>query len=217
MRAEAMTSQVTMAVMPELVPFVVVAVLLTLTPGSDTMVVLSHATRYDRAEAQRAVWGVIGGLAVWAGAAILGVSALLAASETAYDGLRVVGAAYLVWLGLQALWAARRDEAEADVAPLDRRAHGFRAGFTSNLLNPKVGVFYLSFLPQFIPDGGNTFLWGVALAAVHILTGLVWLTVVARLAGAAKERFGPRFRRVTSAVGGVALLGFGARLALTDH
>jgi len=205
-----------MVVMPELLPFVVVAVLLTLTPGSDTMVVLAHATRYDRVEAQRAVWGVIGGLAVWAAAAIAGVSALLAASETAYDGLRVAGAAYLVWLGAQALWSARRDEG-VEVAPVDRRPRGFRAGFTSNLLNPKVGVFYLSFLPQFIPDGASTFVWGPALAAFHIGTGLVWLTVVARLAGAARERFGPRFRRAASAVGGVALLGFGARLALADH
>jgi threonine/homoserine/homoserine lactone efflux protein len=181
------------------------------------MVVLAHASRFDREVAQQAVWGVIAGLAVWAAAAIAGVSALLAASETAYDALRVVGAAYLVWLGLQALWSARREEPADGDEPTGRRANGFRAGFTSNLLNPKVGVFYLSFLPQFIPDGGNTFFWGTVLAAIHIGTGVVWLTIVARLAGAAKERFGPRFRRVTSAVGGVALLGFGARLALADH
>jgi threonine/homoserine/homoserine lactone efflux protein len=202
---------------PELVPFVVVAVLLTLTPGADTMVVLSHAARYDRHEAQRAVWGVIAGLAVWALAAIAGVSALLAASRTAYDVLRFAGAAYLVWLGAQALWSALRAAADDGPSLLDRRPRGFRAGFTSNILNPKVGVFYLSFLPQFIPDGGNTVAWGLALASFHVLTGVVWLTVVARLAGAAKERFGPRFRRVTSAIGGVALLGFGARLALADH
>ena len=203
--------------MPHLVPFVIVAVLLTLTPGSDTMVVISHAARYDRHAAQQAVWGVIAGLAVWATAAIAGVSALLAASETAYDVLRFAGAIYLGWLGLQSLWSARREAPEDEDEPADRRPRGFRAGFTSNLLNPKVGVFYLSFLPQFIPPGADTVLWGIGLASVHILTGLVWLTVVARAAGAAKDRFGPRFRRVTSAVGGVALLGFGARLALADH
>ena len=203
--------------MPHLVPFVIVAVLLTLTPGSDTMVVISHAARYDRHAAQRAVWGVIAGLAVWATAAIAGVSALLAASETAYDVLRFAGAVYLGWLGLQSLLSARREEPEEEPDPFVRRPKGFRAGFTSNLLNPKVGVFYLSFLPQFIPAGGNAVLWGIGLASVHILTGLVWLTVVARAAGAAKDRFGPRFRRITSAVGGVALLGFGARLALADH
>ena len=122
---------------------------------------------------------------MWAAAAIAGVSALLAASETAYDVLRVAGAAYLVWLGLQALWSARRQEAVVEAADTERRPRGFRAGFTSNLLNPKVGVFYLSFLPQFIPDGGNTVLWGPALAAFHIATGLLWLTIVARLAVAA--------------------------------
>ena len=203
--------------MPHLVPFVIVATLLTLTPGADTMVVLSHAARYDRHEAQRAVWGVITGLAVWALAAIAGVSALLAASETAYDVLRFAGAAYLCWLGLQALWSARREEPELATTFLERQPRSFRAGVTSNLLNPKVGVFYLSFLPQFIPAGANAVLWGLGLAAFHIFTGVVWLTVVARLAGAAKDRFGPRFRRITSAVGGVALLGFGARLALSDH
>lgn len=203
--------------MPHLIPFVVVAVLLTLTPGSDTMVVLSHAARYDRHAAQRAVWGVIAGLAVWATAAVAGVSALLAASETAFDVLRFGGAIYLGWLGVQSLWAARADEPEPAVDLVPSRPRGFRAGFTSNLLNPKVGVFYLSFLPQFIPPGANAVVWGIGLALIHILAGLVWLTVVARVAGAAKERFGPRFRRVTSAVGGVALLGFGARLALADH
>jgi threonine/homoserine/homoserine lactone efflux protein len=204
--------------MPHLVPFVIVAVLLTLTPGSDTMVVISHAARFDRHEAQRAVWGVIAGLAVWATAAVAGVSALLAASETAYDVLRLAGAVYLGWLGLQSLWSARREQPEEDdVGSAVRRPRGFRAGFTSNILNPKVGVFYLSFLPQFIPAGSNAVVWGIGLASVHILTGLVWLTIVARAAGAAKDRFGPRFRRVTSAVGGVALLGFGARLALSDH
>ena len=204
--------------MPHLIPFVIVAVLLTLTPGSDTMVVISHAARYDRRAAQQAVWGVIAGLGVWATAAIAGVSALLAASETAYDVLRFAGAIYLGWLGLQSLLSARRDEpTEEEDDPQLRRARGFRAGFTSNLLNPKVGVFYLSFLPQFIPAGGNAVLWGIGLASVHILTGLVWLTVVARAAGAAKDRFGTRFRRITSAVGGVALLGFGARLALAEH
>jgi threonine/homoserine/homoserine lactone efflux protein len=203
--------------MPHLIPFVIVAVLLTLTPGSDTMVVISHAARFDRATAQRAVWGVIAGLAVWATAAIAGVSALLAASETAYDVLRFGGALYLGWLGLQSLLAACREVPDDDPEPSGRRPRGFRAGFTSNILNPKVGVFYLSFLPQFIPPGGNAVLWGIGLASVHILTGLVWLTVVARAAGAAKDRFGARFRRVTSAVGGVALLGFGARLALADH
>jgi threonine/homoserine/homoserine lactone efflux protein len=202
--------------MPHLIPFVIVAVLLTLTPGSDTMVVLSHAARYDRHAAQRAVWGVIAGLAVWATAAVAGVSALLAASETAYDVLRFGGAIYLGWLGLQALLAARRGD-DHDAHLVDRPARGFRAGFTSNLLNPKVGVFYLSFLPQFIPPGSNTVLWGLGLASIHIAAGLAWLTVVARAAGAAKDRFGPRFRRWANAVGGVALLGFGARLALIDH
>jgi threonine/homoserine/homoserine lactone efflux protein len=202
---------------PHLIPFVVVAVLLTLTPGADTMVVLSHAARYDRHEAQQAVWGVIAGLTVWALAAIAGVSALLAASQTAYDVLRIAGALYLLWLGLQALWSARRAEPEPDGSGPERRRRGFRAGFTSNILNPKVGVFYLSFLPQFIPPGANTVVWGIGLATIHIVTGIVWLTVVAHLAGKAKDRFGPRFRRWTSAVGGFALLAFGARLAVADH
>lgn len=129
--------------------FTVVAVLAVITPGLDTMLALRHALLGGRKAGLTAVLGITTGCLVWGTASILGLTALLTASEGAYNVVRILGAAYLIWLGATALWKTlprNRKPATEDVqVPAGRSA--FRAGLMTNLLNPKVGVFYMSLLP----------------------------------------------------------------------
>ncbi|HEX6871262.1 MAG TPA: LysE family translocator [Micromonosporaceae bacterium] len=208
--------------------FAIFAAVLTVTPGLDTMLVLRTTAATGRRAGFGAVFGVLTGCLVWAIAGALGVTAVLAASRVAFDLLRVAGAVYLCWLGAQALWRARRERHAHRQGPdrmreaQMRQASGFRAGLaafrtglTSNLLNPKVGVFYLSILPQFLPDGVAPLVGSLALGAVHVTEGVLWLGLVVFAVSRARDWFArPVVRRRLEALAGVAFLGFGVRLAL---
>ena len=156
---------------------------------------------------------------MWGAAAAVGVSALLTASETAFDVLRYAGAGYLLWFGARLLWrAARRRSADPlpEGAPT-RSTWGSaaRQGLLTNLLNPKIGVFYVALLPQFVPAGSDPLAVGLLLAAVHGAISLLWfalLIVLAEALGRWLRR--PRTIRVIDGVTGAALIGFGTRLAL---
>jgi threonine/homoserine/homoserine lactone efflux protein len=195
--------------------FALVALLGVMTPGLDTMVVLRHAVLGGRRVGIAVVLGISLGCLVWGAASTLGLTALLVASETAYRVVQLLGAAYLIWLGASGLWRSlRRDrgavqEVEVRVVGAGR---GFRAGFVTNLLNPKVGVFYMSLLPQFLPVGGHVG-WGALLVAMHITIGLAWLGALVVLAGRARrvlsrQRVKRWFDRATAGV----LLGLGAAM-----
>ncbi|RBY89108.1 LysE family translocator [Blastococcus sp. TBT05-19] len=198
--------------------FAVVAAALTVTPGLDTALVLRAALTRGRREAAATAAGIVAGLFVWGAAAAVGISALLAASQLAYDVLRFAGAAYLVGLGvLLVLRATRRgtvpDQLEGGAGSSWRAA---RTGLATNLLNPKVGVFYAALLPQFLPVGSDPLLGGLLLAGVHAALSVVWFAALIGLAAA----FGrwlrrPRTVRVIDGLTGMTLIGFGVRLALT--
>jgi threonine/homoserine/homoserine lactone efflux protein len=166
--------------------------------------------------------GVVLGLAVWSLAASIGVAALLRRSEPAFVAVKLVGAVYLVWLGLQAWRVAWRRHGRDATAPLvgsarHRSRRALRQGFLSNLANPKIAVFFTSFLPQFAAPGAS-FAALLALGLVFCLMTLVWLAgyglFVAR-AGDVLRR--PRIRRAMEAVTGAVLIGFGVRLATADR
>jgi len=199
--------------------FAVVAAALTVTPGLDTALVLRAALTSSRREAAATAAGIVGGLFVWGAAAAVGVSALFTASGLAYDVLRWAGAAYLVWFGVRLLRRALRP-APAVPAPdgpdggSARRAA--RVGLTTNLLNPKVGVFYAALLPQFLPGGSDPLLAGLLLAGVHAVLSVVWFALLIGLASVAGRWLRrPRTIRVIDAVTGMTLIGFGVRLAAT--
>jgi threonine/homoserine/homoserine lactone efflux protein len=160
--------------------------------------------------------GIVSGLFVWAAAAAAGISALLTASDLAYDVLRYAGAAYLVWFGGRLLWRALRDRPD-EAVPVGVPGSIWRAarlGLFTNLLNPKVGVFYVALLPQFVPAGSNPLAVGLLLAAVHAALSVVWFTLLIGLASALGRWLRqPRTVRVIDGATGTALLGFGARLA----
>ena len=193
--------------------FVGVVALLTITPGADMAMVARSVFMGGRRAAFATTLGISAGCFVWACASALGVAALLAASQTAYDALRLVGAAYLVWLGVQSLLAARRGAAPV-VAESARQGHPFRQGLLTNLFNPKIAIFYSTFLPQFIGPGDPALAISMLLACVHIALGIVWLSLYAWLLDRAVEAFkGSRVRRALDALTGTVLVGLGLRLA----
>ena len=198
--------------------FSVVALALTLTPGLDTALVLRAALTSGRRDAAATAAGIVAGLFVWGAAAAVGVSALLTASEIAYDVLRFAGAAYLVWFGLRLLMRAVRGAAAVEAAdlPVSSPWRAARQGLATNLLNPKVGVFYVALLPQFLPSGSDPLLVGLLLAGVHGLISGVWFTLLIGLASALARRLRrPSTVRAIDAVTGTTLVGAGVQLALT--
>ena len=196
--------------------FVVVVGLLTLTPGMDTALILRTAA----VGAPRRAWGVVlgiqGGTLIWGVLTSAGITALLTASRLAFDILRWAGACYLVWLGLSMIWSARRRHGP-DPEPA-AEAPGWRRGLLTNLLNPKMGAFYVALLPQFIPAGVNPFGYGVLLTCVHIALGTAWSAVLVALAHRLRTVLRrPTARRVLDRITGTVITGFGVRLALTSH
>jgi threonine/homoserine/homoserine lactone efflux protein len=195
--------------------FLGVITLLTITPGADMAMVSRSVFMGGRRFAFATTLGIGAGCLVWALASAAGVAAVLAASETAYDTLRLVGAAYLVWLGVQSLLAARRGY-RGELAPASGRAapSPFRQGLLTNLFNPKIALFYTTFLPQFIRPGDPVLLLSVAMASVHIALGIVWLSAYAWLLDRAMEAFwSSRLRRALDALTGAVLVGLGIRVA----
>ncbi|WP_324277577.1 LysE family translocator [Blastococcus brunescens] len=203
------------------VAFVVVAGALTVTPGLDTALVLRAALTRGRREAAATAAGIVTGLFVWGAAAAVGVSALLSASQVAYDVLRWAGAAYLVWFGARLLTHALR------ARPAGGRPDGTgggsawraaRVGLTTNLLNPKVGVFYAALLPQFLPADRDHLLVGLLLAGVHAALSVAWFALLIVLASALSRWLRrPGTVRAIDAVTGTTLVGFGVRLALSGR
>lgn len=203
--------------------FTLVSLVITVTPGLDTALVVRTTLRGGASAGMDAAFGVCTGLVVWGFAAALGITVLLRASQTAYDVLRVVGALWIVVLGVRTLLDARRHvhdarEAAAEAA-LQRSARtrfaSFRTGVASNLLNPKVGVFYLTLLPQFIPAGAPVLATTMLFVAIQLVQVIAWLGGVAWLTSRARGVLGRgAWKRASERFTGVVLLGLGLRLAI---
>ncbi|WP_137806433.1 LysE family translocator [Pseudomonas sp. G(2018)] len=166
-----------MSIADNLLAFTLAATLLTLTPGLDTALVLRTATVEGKQQAFRAALGINAGCLLWGAAVAFGLGALIAVSELAYSLLKYCGAAYLAWLGLNMLLRPRSSLSplEADGTP---KANWFLKGMMGNVLNPKIGIFYVSFLPQFIPQGHNLIAWTFGLVSIHVVLGLMWSTTL---------------------------------------
>lgn len=203
-----------------IVAFSVAAALLTVTPGLDTALVLRTATVEGARQAMAAGAGVVAGVLAWALLASLGLGAVLAVSEIGYRVLQYAGAAYLFWLGSRMLLAALRPgpampDGPAMAAPRGPAGGWFWRGLMTNLLNPKVGVFYVSFLPQFIPAGVSVVAFSVGLAAIHAAMGVLWFAaIVAATRPFSRLLRRPAFTRTVDGLTGSVLIAFGIRLAL---
>jgi RhtB (resistance to homoserine/threonine) family protein len=202
-------------VIASVLSFAVFAALLTITPGLDTMYVVRTAAVRGRRAGFAAAVGIGTGCLCWAAAGGLGLTALLTASHVAYAFLRWTGAAYLCFLGARALWRSRRPAAVVAAPERPASSSPMRTGLLTNLLNPKIGVFYLAVLPQFLPHGVNPFVASLVLGAVHDLEGLIWFTVLIVVVRSAASWFArPGVRRWLDRATGVIFVGFGLRLAL---
>lgn len=198
--------------------FMLTSLVLNLTPGADTLYVMSRSARGGWRHGVAGAFGVGLGCMGHAVAAALGVAAVLAASRWAFDGLKWAGALYLAWLGLQMLRAAWGGAAAAVAAekaaltPTLRQS--FTAGLLTNLLNPKVGLFFLAFVPQFVDvHAGRPLPAFLLLGLLFNLSGVSWLLLVALLTDRVRGRVAPSLRRALQALGGGLFLLLAARLA----
>jgi threonine/homoserine/homoserine lactone efflux protein len=194
------------------ITFVLIAALVTITPGVDMALVMRNTLRGGMHAALATTLGIIAGLLVWMTASAAGVASLLRASAEAFTVLKLLGAAYLVYLGVQTLLQART---RTEARPPQRRGSPFRQGFVSNLLNPKIAVFYATFLPQFVGPDDPVLAKTLLLGSIHIAMGLVWLPLYAYAivrAGAALRR--PSVMRAVERLTGTVLVALGLRLAL---
>ena len=196
----------------QLVPFVGAAILIALTPGADTALVVRNALIAGAPPARRTALGTSTGLLVWGVASACGVAAVLNASAEVFTAVKLAGALYLVWLGVQAIRHAGAHEASG-------RAPGsspFRQGLLCNLLNPKAGIFFTALLPQFVSPQDPVLLVSLLMTAIAAVASLAWLSVYATVvprAGDILRR--PRVRRALDRATGAVLIGLGVRLALT--
>ncbi|WP_301177165.1 LysE family translocator [Actinomadura geliboluensis] len=204
-----------------LLAFAGAAVLIAMAPGPSTVVIMRESVRSGRRGGLAGVLGNEAGVLVWGLAAAVGLSALLVASRLAYEGLRVAGAVVLVWFGVRALWRARRGGASDGLEGVEGGGAGlsgwrcFRLGLVTNFANPKAGVFAVSFLPQFVPDGWPVGWTLVGFSVLWALIDLAWYAVVVWVVGAARRVLGrPGVRRRLEQVSGAVLVGLGVRLAV---
>ena len=214
---------------PQILTFIGVALVLTITPGADTMLVMRNVLARDSRAGIMTTLGICSGLFVHATLSALGLSFILVRSATAFEVVKFVGACYLIFLGLRSLWQllrahrhARAGEAATHGQPSVQQKAGalrsFREGLLSNILNPKVAIFYLAFLPQFMHRGDPVLAKSLLLAAIHFALGVLWLSLVAIFLGRIRV-FVTRssVRRSLEAITGTILIAFGIRLALTQR
>jgi threonine/homoserine/homoserine lactone efflux protein len=188
--------------------FLPFAAFLAVLPGPATAMVIQSAARGGRAQALQATLGDAAGLALWAVASMLGVSALLVASEVAFTALKIVGAIVLIAYGVAAIRAARRGEA---VHRSRARGGAFRMGLVTALSNPKVGLFYIALLPQFVPAGTPVLPATLLLAGIQISCSCAWYFVLASAVARAREAF-VRHRAKLQAATGTLMVGFGLKV-----
>jgi len=207
-----------MTVTQSLLAYTFAAGLLTITPGLDTALVLRTAAVEGAKCAALAGLGIVAGCLVWGASVALGLGALLTASQLAFTVLKGAGALYLLWLGIQMLARPRSNFAAVagTVGQMPDRGTGWlRRGLLTNLLNPKVGVFYVSFLPQFLPAHVAAAAYILLLAVLHAMMGLAWFAALilgTRPLTRLLQR--PRTVRMLDRTAGLVFVCFGVRLAL---
>jgi threonine/homoserine/homoserine lactone efflux protein len=203
---------------PELVAFALVAVVVTVIPGADMALVARSVFTHGRRAGYVTSVGACTGLWIHALASALGISTILMTSAELFSWVKLGGALYLVVLGLfslrRALGAAGGLPVTSAAATAQGTRRAFMQGLLSNLLNPKVALFYLTLLPQFVRPGDPVLARSLLLAGIHVMIGLGWLTLYTYfLGGLGSVLHRPRVRRGLEGLTGVVLVGLGARLA----
>jgi threonine/homoserine/homoserine lactone efflux protein len=195
--------------------FVLLSLLLIVTPGPDTALIIRNALASGPRASTLSALGVAVGTVAWASAATLGVGVLLEQSSIAFTVLKLAGAVYLCYLGVRTLLSSKGAAAETQV--MSRRPLGDRAAFSqgliSNLLNPKTGAFFVTVMPQFINPGDSPLRLLIMVIAFETIL-LIWLIAYGHaVSRAGRSRFGTRVRQGLTRLSGLVLIGLGARLA----
>jgi threonine/homoserine/homoserine lactone efflux protein len=200
--------------------FALIALALTLAPGPDTFLVIANSSAGGFRRGFATVLGIVSGGVFYVLLIGCGLARFLLYSPVLFHAVKLAGACYLLYLGWGALRAALRrrpagPEAVAAVPPARSARASYLQGLMTNALNPKIAVFYLAFLPQFMSPGDPVVLKSALLIGIHYFEGLVWLSLLAWSVGRLGRFMArPRVRRVIDGVLGVTMLGFGAKLAL---
>lgn len=198
--------------------FVISGLLLNMTPGQDTMYILGRSLSQGHSAGVMSSLGIAAGSLIHTGLAAFGLSAILAASPSAFLVVKYAGAAYLVWLGVQMMWKARRAASALETFGDHRSWAIFRAGLLTNVLNPKVALFFMAFLPQFVtPDAPSRVLAFLFLGALFVVNGFLWCLVLVWAASSLSARFRAQPASATwlHRVTGVVFVGLGVRLAIS--
>ena len=202
----------------QIAAFTVAATLVTLSPGPDMALVARRVVTDGWRRASVTSAGIVTGLLVHATASAVGISAILVRSATAFTVLKVVGAAYLVVLGILTLRATgKAAERPVETRPPRSGRTSFVQGFLNNVLNPKPALFYLAFVPQFVEPGDPVVTLIGILVAIHIAISIAWLLTWAWLVGRASAVLAPRWRTALERVTGCVLVALGVRLATTSR
>jgi RhtB (resistance to homoserine/threonine) family protein len=199
--------------------FIGISVIVILAPGPDTVIVTKNALLHGRRAALGSAFGVNAGLLIWTTTAALGIAAVIRESAVAFTVIKIAGAVYLAWLGLQALRAARRrtavDGDGDDGRPRFGWAAGFRQGLLSDLGNPKIAIFFTTLLPQFVSSHHAVLFPYLLLGVVFVAITLLWLVFYAVLAVELSELLKrPSVKAALDRISGVVLIGLGVRIAL---
>ena len=198
--------------------FVGISLVVIMSPGPDTVMVTKNAVMYGRRSAYGTAFGVSTGLLLWTVAAAVGIAALIRASAVAFTVVKLIGAAYLVWLGVQAWRHARGPSELIAGAGAPRSASlwgGFRQGIASDLANPKIAVFFTSLLPQFVTARQSAAGGLLLLGGVFVGLTVAWLCAYAYAASRLAEVLvRPRIKALLDRITGTVLIAFGLRLAL---
>jgi threonine/homoserine/homoserine lactone efflux protein len=197
--------------MRSLPEFILVALIVTLTPGPATATIIRVAARDGRRAAFGAVGGNSVGVLVWASLSALGVSSLIVASHVAYDALRIGGAVVLVALGVRSFLHRGDGAAGADVAP--RGKAGFRSGLATGIANPKLAVFFIALFPQFLSPGASVLPAALAMAAIILTFDVLWFGTLAYAVDRAGAVLRPRVRHTMERIAGGVMVALGLRLA----
>ncbi|MEH6823336.1 MAG: LysE family translocator [Motiliproteus sp.] len=202
-------------------PFLLAITALTLTPGVDTLLVMRNAARGGHRDGLLTSLGICLGLFIHAGISAAGLSVILLGSAELFTALKLAGAAYLIWLGIQSLRSAvRRRGVQFDVSGSLTQVPALtslREGLLSNVLNPKPIIFYMAFLPQFIDPAYSALPQALLMAAVHFSIGMFWQGALVLMVGRARQWLQrPRVAQVMDSLTGVLLVGFGGKLAASS-
>jgi RhtB (resistance to homoserine/threonine) family protein len=202
----------------QVIAFFFVASVLAITPGADTMLVMKNSMRFGSAAGWATTIGILGGTLVHALISALGISVILTQSEALFQLVKALGALYLVWLGIQALSSAGQRPQDDQTGKNLAVRGAFLEGLITNILNPKVAIFYIAFLPQFIDASDPVLAKSLLLASIHNGLSLLWLgALVAIIARGSTWIQRPHIQKRLSRISGAILIALGLRLALESR